>query len=101
MKNRLLVLGLVISGALNAMCGSAQAQIPVIRGGAPVFRAPQFRPDGPQPFSTPRSRELAASRSHGTIFQSSPTVRYSNNSNSIFILQPKQRVFNMRGRFFR
>ncbi|MCR9291906.1 MAG: hypothetical protein NXI32_04250 [bacterium] len=102
MKNRVLALSLVIGASLSLFCGSAEAQIPFIRGGAPVFRAAQFRADGPQPFSTRSSRAAAAARSQTAFIPSSTNVNYPNYSNQVKVLQPTRRViFFQRGRFFR
>ncbi len=99
MKNRLLALALALGGTVFAISSSAQAQIPVIRNGAPVFRAAYFSPNGPQPFSTRRSRELAAARARGdvgrgTIFGGS----FSRYQNSGRVFQPARRsgIFSRR-----
>ena len=103
MKNQLLVLSIVLGGVLTALSVPAQAQIPVIRGGAPVFRAPQFRPGGPQPFSTRQSRAAAAARSQGTVVRSSGVVRYPSYTNSVSVWQQPSRriVVGQRFRLFR
>ena len=68
MKTKSLVLSLLVGAFfLVAFESSSHAQIPVIRNGRPVFRAPYFKPNGPQPFSTRRSRELAAQGNRGIL----------------------------------
>lgn len=68
MKTRPFVLSFVVGAIfLFALDSHSNAQTPIIRNGKPVFRAPYFKPNGPQPFSTRRSRELAAQGNRGIL----------------------------------
>lgn len=103
MKNQLLALALAFGGTLFAMSSQVQAQIPLMRGGKPVFRAAYFSPNGPQPFSTRRMREVQAARSQGvsrgTFFSRSPS-RYQRSGRLVQSLR-RPAFFRGRGSRFR
>ncbi len=67
MKKYLLALSLVSCGILMATSSAALAAGPIVQVGNNGFRPAYLRSDGPQPFSTRRSRELQASRGQGIV----------------------------------
>ena len=100
MKSPLLALVLTFGGTIFLASSPAQAQIPLIRGGAPVFRPAYLRPDGPQPFSTRRSRELAAARSQSSFSRTTYYRPSSSYQRSGSVFQPSRRTtfLSRRGR---
>jgi hypothetical protein len=67
MKKQTLVFGLIVCGLLVSTGPAAQAANPLLQSGVPGFRPAYLRSDGPQPFSTRRTRELQAARKQASI----------------------------------
>lgn len=65
MKKKMLALGIFAAAAMIGWHPSAQAGSPLSQTGFPGFRPAYLKSDGPQPFSTRRSRELQAARGQG------------------------------------
>ena len=67
MVKKALAVGLMVASTWVAGSSSAKASKPLAQLGTTGFRAPYFKSDGPQPFSTRRTRELQAARNQSSV----------------------------------